>query len=83
MMTRDRFVVESELQAAQLTMPRGTRVRPTTGNPNHRGTVTWHWAACDAGTVNALVAWDHLPLDRDGLRGAHYVRWGSVVPAGD
>lgn len=82
-MTRDPEVVAAELQAAQLTMPRGTRVRHTTGNTDHRGTVVWHWSACDAGTVNALVRWDHLPLDRDGLRGCHYERWGSVVPAGD
>ena len=82
-MTRDPFVVAAELQAAQLTMPRGTRVRLTTGNPDHRGTVVWHWSACDAGTVNALVAWDHLPLDRDGCRGRYYQRWGTVVPVGD
>ena len=82
-MTRNPEVVAAELQAAQLTMPRGTRVRSTTGNPDYRGTVVWHWSACDAGTVNALVAWDHLPLDRDGCRGRYYQRWGSVVPAGD
>ena len=82
-MTRDPEVVAAELQAAQLTMPRGTRVRLTSGNPDHRGTVVWHWSACDAGTVNALVAWDHLPLDRDGCRGRYYQRWGTVVPAGD
>lgn len=82
-MTRDPEVVAAELQAAQLTMPRGTRVRLTSGNPDHRGTVVWHWSACDAGTVNALVAWDHLPLDRDGCRGRYYQRWGTVVPVGD
>jgi hypothetical protein len=82
-MTRDPSITAAELQAAQLTMPRGTRVRLITGNPDHRGTVVWHWSACDAGTVNALVAWDHLPRDREGCRGRYYQRWGSVVPADD
>lgn len=79
MRTRDPNIVAAELAAARSTMPRGTRVR-SRFNPDHLGTVVWHWSACDAGTVNALIEWDHLPVDRDGIRGRYYQRFGNVEP---
>lgn len=80
MRTRDPNQVAAELAEARTRMPIGTRVR-SRFESSHLGTVVWHWSACDAGTVNALIEWDHLPVDSDGIRGRFYQRFGNVEVA--
>jgi len=75
-------IVAAELAQARAQMPIGTRVR-SRFNAAHLGTVAWHWSACGAGTVNALIEWDHLPVDRDGIRGRYYQRFSNVEVASE
>jgi len=82
MRSRDPQLVATELAEARTRMPIGTRVR-SRFNSSHLGTVAWHWSACGAGTVNALIEWDHLPVDRDGIRGRYYQRFGNVEVASE